>query len=101
MFDLGEVGVGIAVVDQRVQKFGCFPDGLLALLQAEVFLLFAEHVVDRLVLVVEPVELGDAGGGGRVVLPELLLGFAFFVAAFKELVPLFKIVQGGIGLRGR
>ena len=99
MLDLGEIGVGIAVVDQRVEKLGRLPDGLLAPGQAEVLLFLAQHVVDGLVLVVQAVELGDAGRGGRVVHAELFLGPAFLVPAFEKLIPFFEIMQGFPGCR--
>src|ERR1700734_1872476 len=46
---------------------------------------------------VEAVELGDARGGGGVVLTELFCTLAFFVAAFEEVIPLIKMLQGLFG----
>ena len=93
VLDLGEIGIGIAVVDQGVQEFGGFPHRLFALLQAEVFLLLAEHVIDRLVFVIQAVELRHAGLCLGVVHAKLFLAAALFVAAFEEFVPLFQIVE--------
>ena len=93
MFDLRQVGVRVAVVDQRVEKLRRLPDGLLALAEAEVLLLFAEHVVDGHVLVVEPVELGHTWRRGGVIDAKLFFTLAFLVAAGKEVVPLVEVMQ--------
>jgi hypothetical protein len=102
VLDLGEVGIGVAVVDEGVEEFGGLPDGLLALLEGEVLLLFAEDVVDGLVLVVEAVELGYAGRGLGVIYAELFLALALFIASGEKAVPFFEVVQGvvGIGVSG-
>jgi hypothetical protein len=92
MLDLREIGVGVAVIDQSVKELCRFPDGLVAFLKRKIFLLLAENVVDGLVLVVQAVKLGYTWGNGGVVLAELLLAFAFFVATGKESVPFFEVV---------
>src|SRR5271165_812861 len=99
MFDLRQIGIGIAVIDQGIEKFRRLPDRLLAFLQAEVLLLLAEHIIHRLILVVQPVELGHAGIGLRIILAKLALRPAFLVAANQKLIPLLKIVQWPLGHR--
>src|SRR5271170_7091705 len=96
MLDLGQVGIRIAVIDESIEKLGGLPDALLTFVQAEVLLLFRENVVDRLVLVIQPIKLGDPGVRFRVILPKLLLGLAFLVAAGKKLIPLFHVFQWSI-----
>ena len=61
MLDLGQVGVGVAVVDEGVEELSGFPDGLNALVEAEVLLLFFEDVGNGLVLMVEAVEFRYTG----------------------------------------
>src|SRR6267154_634673 len=97
MLNLGKVGIRIAIVHQGVEEFGGFPDRLLPLPQAEVLLFLCQHIVDRHVLVVQAVELGDAGSHGCVVLAKLLFAFAFLIAALEELIPLIKILQWLVG----
>src|SRR3984957_4014308 len=87
MLELREIGVGVAVVDEGVEEFGCFPDALFAALEPEVLALLAQDVSVRLVGVVEAVEFGDSGIGFGIVLAELFLRLAFLVAAFEKLLP--------------
>ena len=96
MLNLRQVGVRIAVVHQRVQKLRRLPDALLAFVQAEVFLLLRHHIVERLVLMVQPVELRDTGSRLLVILAKLVLALAFLVAAGKKIVPFIHIFQGSI-----
>ena len=58
MLNLGQIGVGIAVVYQGIEKVRGLPDGLDALVQREVLSLFGQHVGQGLALVVEAVKLG-------------------------------------------
>jgi len=62
VLDLGQVCVRIAVIHQGIQEFGGFPNGLLALVEAEVLIFLAQRVVNRLVLVIQAVELSNARG---------------------------------------
>jgi hypothetical protein len=39
VLDLGQIGVGVAVIDERVEKLRRLPDALLSLVQAEVLFL--------------------------------------------------------------
>src|SRR5438067_3622273 len=93
VFDLGEVRVRIAVVDERIKEFSSLPNGLRALVETEVLLLLRHHIVERLVLVVEPVELGDFRRGLLVILPEFLLALPFLITASQKIVPLIHVLQ--------
>jgi len=70
-----EACIGIARVDQRVQELEPIPQTHLAPVQAQVVRALGFHEIDRLVAVVEPVELLDLGLGFRAVIAKLLLGF--------------------------
>jgi hypothetical protein len=72
---------------------GGFPNRLFALLETEVFLLLGEDVIDGLVLMIQAVELRDAGLRLRVIDSEFFLAPAFLVAAFEEVVPFLQAVQ--------
>src|SRR5215475_6368325 len=102
MFDLCEVGVGIAVIDQRVQKFGCFPNRLLPFFETKIFFLFAFYVIHCLIQMIEAVELRNARFGLRIVLAKFFFGLAFLIAAFNKFVPLIEIFQwlGGLSCFG-
>src|SRR5207249_1125226 len=52
VLDLGEVSVRIAVIDQSVQVFRRLPNALPAARQSEVLLLFAQHILEGLLLVI-------------------------------------------------
>jgi hypothetical protein len=41
MLQLGQIGVGIAVVNQGVEEVGCLPDTLFPAAQTEILLLLA------------------------------------------------------------
>src|ERR1700761_7696039 len=79
MFDLGAVGVGVAVVDERVEKLHRFPNALLPHLQGAVLSLFGKHELMGLVRVVKAVELSNRRSDLSRVVPEgvTLLGIAF------------------------
>src|SRR5579859_3834633 len=81
MLDLGEVGIGIAVIDQLIEKLRRFPDRLLALLQAEIFGFLAQNVIEGHVSMVLPVELGDTRARLFVIDTKLFLALAFLVSA--------------------
>src|SRR5450432_4814844 len=91
MLDLREVGVRVAVIDQRVEIFRRFPNAFLAPRQAEVLLLFTEHVVNRLLLVIQSVKFRHAGVGVRVILAEFGFGLALLVSTLEEVLPLIQI----------
>jgi len=49
MLNLCQVGIWIAVIDQRVQKFGRLPDALSPLFRPKILLLFGYDIVERLI----------------------------------------------------
>ena len=71
VLDLREVDVGIAVVDERVEEVERFPDGQRLAVERQVVALLLEHEPERLICVVEGVELLDARPRVRVV-PKLV-----------------------------
>ena len=75
MIDLREVDVRVAVVDDGVEELQRVPDAMPLPVARQVVGLLREHEVERLVRVVEAVELLHrvARLGGEV--PELLRGF--------------------------
>ena len=75
----------LASNEQDQDKLGALFEGILLLL---------EDVVDGLVFVIEPVELGDTGRRGRVVLAKLGFALPLLVAAFEELIPVIHVMQG-------
>src|SRR3954466_4010396 len=91
MLNLREISIGIAVVDQRVQILRCFPNAFLASLQTEILLLFSEDIIDRLVLMIESVELCHARIRLRVILPELGFRLPFLVSTLDEVIPLVDV----------
>src|SRR5262249_26955421 len=91
VLELGKVGIGVAVINESIEIFGGLPDALLPARQGEILLFLFQHIVDSLILMIEPVELRDSWSRFFVVLPELRFRFAFFVAALNEIVSLFQI----------
>ena len=59
VLDLTEVDVGVAVVDQRLDELERLPDRHAPPVERQVPALLGAHEVERLVQVVEPVELVD------------------------------------------
>ena len=57
VLDLREVGVGIAVVHQRVQEVERLPDVHLPPVERQVLALLRPHEIERLVRVVQAIEL--------------------------------------------
>src|ERR1700749_1679217 len=96
MFDLGEVCVGVAVVDESVEKFRCFPNGLLTFLQAEVLLFLFEHVIERLIFVIQSIEFRHARRGSGVIHTEFFLGLAFLISPFEELIPFIEVDEWSV-----
>jgi hypothetical protein len=98
VLDLREVGVRVAVIDESVEELGGLPNGLLTFLEGKVLLLFAEDVLNGLVLVVLAVELCYARRDGGIILAEFFLAFALFVAAGEKTIPFFKVLKRVIGI---
>ena len=93
MLDLREIRIGIAVVDQSIQKLRSLPDGLHAFVQARILFLFLQDISDRLSLMVLPIEFGDTRSRGRIVLAKLGLALALLVTADEKFVPLLHICK--------
>src|SRR6185437_678799 len=91
MLKLGKVCIRIAVVHERVQILCRLPDALLPASQSKVLLLFREHILVSLILVIQAVEFSHAWVRMLVVLTEFLLGLSFFVASFEKFVPLLHV----------
>ena len=70
VFDLRQVGVGVTVVDQRVEELHRLPDPHLAMVLAQVLPLFRSDEVERLMAVIQPVELADGRADVRSVIAE-------------------------------
>src|SRR5262245_46557388 len=96
MFNLREVGIRIALVNQRVEILGHLPDRLFAALQAAIFHLLLQHKVQRLVGVILAVELGDRGIGISVVVAELFFRLAGLIPALDKIIPILELLQGSI-----
>src|SRR6266702_3749325 len=90
---LRHIGIGIAIVNQRVKVLGHFPDTLLSPLQPAVFGFLLQDEIQCLVLVVLPVELRHRGVGVGLIVPELLFRFALPVADGHKIVPLIQFFQ--------
>ncbi len=73
--DLRQRQVGVAVVNQTVQKIHRLPDAHLGFVQLSVFGLFGEDEIERLVGVIEPVQLFDRGAGFGLVGAEVVRVF--------------------------
>ena len=93
MFDLGEVGVRVAIVHQRVQELSRIPDCFLPLVKSQVVRLFTHHIGDGLVGVILAVELSYAQCRGGVVVTEVLFSLPLLIAAFQKLIPIVEIFQ--------
>ena len=97
MLDLREVCVRIAVVDERIEKLGGLPNAFFAFIQAEVLFLFRHDIVERLVLMVQPVELRDTWRCLLVILTKLGLALPLLITASQEVIPFVNIFQRCIG----
>src|SRR5215510_15769252 len=73
--DLRQRQIGVAVVNQGIQKINRFPDAHLGLVELAVFGLFGEDEIERLVGMIEPVQLSDRGAGFGLVVAEVLRAF--------------------------
>src|SRR4051812_20664697 len=93
VLDLGQIGIGIAVVHQGVQEFHRFPDTHLATIQRTVLLLFAQHEIVSLVRVIKPVEFTHNRRGGIVVFSEAFLIFAGLVTVGNSILPLAETLE--------
>src|ERR1700727_4107439 len=96
MFNLGQVGVGVAVVDKRIEKLRSLPDTFLTFVQAKIFFLLRHHVVERLVSMIEAIKLGDTWSCFLVVLAKLVFGLPFPVSASQKVIPFVDIFQRSV-----
>jgi hypothetical protein len=87
VLNLGEVGVGVALVDKRVKEFGCLPNTHLAFVERKVLFLLSENKTEGLVRVIGFVKLSHSRHHGCIVVAEFCLTFAFTIAAGNELAP--------------
>ena len=74
VLDLGEVDIRVAVVHEHVQVVQRLPDGHRPATPGQVLALLSEHEVQRLIRVIERIELFDARVRMRVV-TKLIDGF--------------------------
>ena len=88
---LRQVGVRVAVVDQRVEKFCRLPHPHLALAETEVLVPFLADKVERLFPVVESVKLAHRRAGLRLVVAKLFLGLFRIGADERLLVRRFRV----------
>src|SRR5215469_6375266 len=93
VFDLRDVGIGVAVVHQLVEEFRRLPNALLAFLQSPILFVLLLHERYRLMSMIEAIELGHARIGFWVVLTKFRLRLAFLIAAGDEVVPLVDVLQ--------
>src|SRR5215475_12424918 len=91
MLDLRNVGIRVAVVDQRIQILRHFPDALLAALQAAIFGLLLDDEIESLLGVVQAIKLGDRGIRISLVITELFFRFALTIAGSYEIVPIVEL----------
>ena len=63
VLQLGEIGVRVAVVDQRVEEFCGFPNPHLLLAETQILLLLFSDEIIGLMGVVLPIKLSNAGAG--------------------------------------
>ena len=117
VLDLAQVGVGVAVIHQRVQVLHGLPDAHPGLVPGQVFALLLEDEFARLVSVVQPVKLFDRGARfGAVIakrfgllvsvrrdkrfLPRGLTWRGLRITAFHKIVPFVEASQGTMRLIG-
>ena len=93
VFDLGEVGVGIAVVYQRVEVLHRFPDTHLAAVQRSELAPLGESEIAGLVDVIEAVELAD--DRGRVVIHAIC--FFFLARVYRSPTKSSQSLSAGKG----
>src|SRR5437879_12446784 len=73
MLDFTQAGVGIAVIDQRIEKLHRLPNVHAAPARRQEGAFLVADKIERLMFVIEPVEFPNAGPSVRLVVTELLL----------------------------
>src|SRR6267143_6247033 len=112
---LREVGIRIAVVNERVEEFHRFPNAHAAAGEGEEIFLFGLNEVVGLMAMIEPVELADGWSGVGLVIPELFrlffridglkwfgvvaVGCGLGISSFEEVLPFLEVAQGSFGFR--
>jgi hypothetical protein len=96
VLDLREIGVRVAVVDQRIQVLHRLPDAHLPPRLQQVLALLPQDESQRLVSVVEPIELFDAGPDVRAVVAEAGFGLLDIVGR----LPVVQVGKGTVGPSG-
>ena len=103
MLELGKVGVGIAVVHQRVQKLHCLPDPHFPTVERQKFAFLRHHEIKGLIVMVQAIEFPHRGPRGGFVIAKCLLFLAgvegsgflrdFRIALFQKILPLLEILE--------
>src|SRR5262245_5339526 len=73
MVELRKVGIGIAVVDKRIQVFKRLPHAHLTSIQGEEFFSLRLNEVVALMMMIQPVKLPDGWARIGFVVPKLFL----------------------------
>src|SRR4029077_10027736 len=96
VFDLSEIGIGVAVVHQGIQILAHFPNALTVPTQAAIFSFLVEDKIKRLVGVVLPVKLRYRGIGVGLIVAEFLFRFSLTIAGGYKIVPVVQLLERGI-----
>ena len=91
MLDLREIRIGVAVVHQRVEIVGSFPNAFFASIQLQVLIALFAHEIQGLMRVVLPVKFRHAGIGIGGVVAKLVRRLAFLITGTNEVIPFFNI----------
>ena len=93
VLDLGQVGIRVAVVDQRVEELHRLPDPHLPVIPRHVLPLLGQDEVQRLIPVIQPVELPHRGADIRPVIPKRRRLSGLRIALLEERFPLIEAGQ--------
>src|SRR5580704_4127068 len=96
MFDLREIGIGVAVVHKGVQILGHFPNAFFVAIQATVFRFLAQDKIKRLAGVVLTVKLRYGGIGVGLIVAEFLFRLALTIAGGYKIIPLVDPLERGV-----
>ena len=93
VLDLRQLGIGVAVVDQGVEELHRLPDPHHPMVLGQVLPLLRPDEVERLIAVIQPVELADGRADVRPVIAERRLLAGLRIALPEERFPLVEIGQ--------
>src|SRR5579871_2872400 len=93
MLDLGEIGIGVAIVHQSVQVFERLPNAHGALGAGEILFFLLLYEGACLIRMIQTVKLAHYGGRFGSELAETLLRAIRIVTVLDEIVPLFQTFQ--------